>query len=57
MGFWSPEFWINILLFILGYFPGLLHCYYIILIHPYQEQYISLGGVGQERGSDYGATN
>lgn len=36
-GFCSADFWINILLCLLGFFPGLLHCYYIILSYPYDE--------------------
>lgn len=56
-GFFSADFWINILLCILGFFPGLLHCYYIILIYPYSATYAAIGGDGHDnRTNDYGAT-
>ncbi|CAK9441804.1 uncharacterized protein LODBEIA_P56720 [Lodderomyces beijingensis] len=38
-GVCSADFWINILLCLLGFFPGLLHCYYIISVYPYDEGY------------------
>lgn len=52
-GIASPDFWINILLCLLGFIPGLLHCYYIILCYPYSESYVSLGG---DNGATYGST-
>lgn len=56
-GYDNADFWINILLFILGYFPGLIHSYYIILCYPYEERYVSLGGsTGHGRPNSYGAT-
>ncbi|CUM46181.1 unnamed protein product [Debaryomyces fabryi] len=56
-GISSADFWINILLCLLGFFPGLLHCYYIILCYPYSEGYATLGGDGHNhRANDYGAT-
>lgn len=56
-GISSADFWINILLCLLGFFPGLLHCYYIILYYPYSEGYATLGGDGHNhRSNDYGAT-
>lgn len=34
-GLFSKDLLINILLFLLGFFPGLIHALYIISIHPY----------------------
>ncbi|KAL6451247.1 pmp31 Plasma membrane proteolipid 31 [Candida maltosa Xu316] len=57
-GICSADFWINILLCVLGFFPGLLHCYYIISIYPYRGTYAALGGDGHNnRTDDYGATS
>lgn len=57
-GFFSADFWINILLCILGFIPGLLHSYYIILLYPYRETYARLGGDGHDnRVNDYGSTH
>lgn len=56
-GFFSADFWINILLCLLGFLPGLLHSYYIILVYPYRAAYAALGGDGHNnRSDDYGAT-
>lgn len=30
----GPQFWINILLTLLGYIPGIIHALYIILSRP-----------------------
>lgn len=30
----GPQFWINIVLTILGYIPGIIHAVYIILTRP-----------------------
>lgn len=57
-GFFSADFWINILLCLLGFIPGLLHAYYIILLYPYRESYAALGGDGHNHHVDgYGATS
>ncbi|EGW32020.1 uncharacterized protein SPAPADRAFT_61122 [Spathaspora passalidarum NRRL Y-27907] len=53
-GFCSADLLINILLCILGFFPGLLHAYYIIAMNPHQENYIAIGS-GEQRVGDYGA--
>ncbi|CCK70687.1 Sna2p KNAG_0F00150 [Huiozyma naganishii CBS 8797] len=37
-GLGSKDFWINLLLFLLGFFPGLIHALYIISCHPYSEE-------------------
>ncbi|KAK6463784.1 hypothetical protein DFJ63DRAFT_341639 [Scheffersomyces coipomensis] len=56
-GIRSADFWINILLCLLGFLPGLLHSYYIISMYPYREGYARLGGDGHNnRSGDYGAT-
>ncbi|ABN68108.2 predicted protein [Scheffersomyces stipitis CBS 6054] len=55
-GLSSADFWINILLCILGYFPGLIHSYWIISQYPYRETYAALGGDGHNNRTDYGAT-
>ncbi|SCU96398.1 LADA_0H00694g1_1 [Lachancea dasiensis] len=34
-GFFTKDTLLNLLLFILGYFPGLVHALYIISKHPY----------------------
>lgn len=55
-GFFSADFLINVVLCILGFFPGLLHCYYIILCYPYRETHSRLGGDGHNhRTNDYGS--
>ncbi|CAI5760011.1 unnamed protein product [Candida verbasci] len=57
-GFCSADFWINIVLLLLGFFPAILHCYYIISIYPYRPTYAELGGdVHNNRTEDYGATS
>ncbi|ODV81660.1 uncharacterized protein CANTADRAFT_87630 [Suhomyces tanzawaensis NRRL Y-17324] len=55
-GFFSADFWINILLCVLGFIPGLIHSYYIISLYPYSETYAALGGDGHNhRTNDYGS--
>ncbi|KAK6200064.1 uncharacterized protein RJT21DRAFT_120967 [Scheffersomyces amazonensis] len=54
-GVLSADFWINILLCILGFLPGLLHSFYIISKYPYHQGYAALGGDGHDN-RDYGAT-
>ncbi|KAH3684002.1 hypothetical protein WICPIJ_005025 [Wickerhamomyces pijperi] len=52
-GFFSADFAINILLLILGFFPGLLHALYIISEYPYTEA--PGGGLTGNASSGYGA--
>lgn len=55
-GFCSADFWINILLCILGVIPGILHCYYIIAKYPYAEHCIHLESGERVQGGQYGST-
>lgn len=36
-GFFTKDLLINFLLFLLGFFPGLIHALYVISCHPYEE--------------------
>lgn len=36
-GFFTRDFLINVLLFIFGFFPGLIHALYVISCHPYEQ--------------------
>lgn len=57
-GFFSADLLINVVLCILGYFPGLLHLYYIILCYPHRTMYARLGGDGHNhRVNNYGSTH
>lgn len=49
-GFFSADFAINILLLILGFFPGLLHALYIISEYPYTEAPGGGGLTGNNQG-------
>ncbi|CCD25775.1 Sna2p NDAI_0F04570 [Naumovozyma dairenensis CBS 421] len=35
-GICSKDFLINLILFLLGFFPGLIHALYVISCHPYE---------------------
>ncbi|KAL3232107.1 Protein SNA2 [Nakaseomyces bracarensis] len=37
-GFCSKDMLVNVLLFVLGFFPGLIHALYIISCHPYEQE-------------------
>ncbi|ODQ59456.1 hypothetical protein WICANDRAFT_63947 [Wickerhamomyces anomalus NRRL Y-366-8] len=56
-GFFSADFWINILLLILGFIPGLLHALYIISQYPYEEHSSYDGPTypGANNGGNYGS--
>lgn len=41
-GLCSKDFLINLLLFLLGFIPGLIHALYIISRHPYEENRIRI---------------
>lgn len=37
-GFFSKDLLINVLLFLLGFIPGLIHALYVVSQHPYEEE-------------------
>ncbi|ODV74324.1 YqaE/Pmp3 family membrane protein [Cyberlindnera jadinii NRRL Y-1542] len=53
----SVDFWINILLFLLGFFPGLVHALYIISQYPEDERSTYQGATypGAQGAPNYGA--
>ncbi|KAH3899547.1 Sna2p SCDLUD_003824 [Saccharomycodes ludwigii] len=54
-GFFTKDFLINILLFILGFFPGLIHALYVISKHPYEESGYHSSIDGHTNGGQYGS--
>ncbi|KAH7586054.1 uncharacterized protein GVI51_H01397 [Nakaseomyces glabratus] len=46
-GFCSKDMLINLVLFILGFFPGLIHALYVISCYPYEQQHSRLQGSSQ----------
>lgn len=49
-GFFTKDMLINVLLFVLGFFPGLIHALYVVSSHPYEEY----GNAGLTTGSREG---
>lgn len=37
-GLFTKDFLINLILFLLGFFPGLIHALYVISFHPYESE-------------------
>ncbi|SCW03001.1 LAFE_0G00760g1_1 [Lachancea fermentati] len=50
-GFFTKDTLINLLLFLLGFFPGLVHALYVISRHPYP----AAGGSLAEPSTGYGS--
>ncbi|CDO92697.1 unnamed protein product [Kluyveromyces dobzhanskii CBS 2104] len=49
-GFFTKDLLINVLLFLLGFFPGLIHALYVISKHPYESE-----GDALHNGQGYGS--
>lgn len=54
-GFFTKDFLINLLLFLLGFFPGLIHALWVISHHPYEKEG-QAGLMSAANNGDYGAT-
>lgn len=53
-GLFTKDFLINLVLFLLGFFPGLIHALYVISKHPYEEEG-NRGIEDTERSGGYGS--
>ncbi|QLG70099.1 hypothetical protein HG535_0A00390 [Zygotorulaspora mrakii] len=54
-GFFTKDFLINVLLFLLGFLPGLVHALWVISQHPFEKEG-QAGLLEPANNNDYGAT-